>query len=74
MATKDEQKLEIRITDRGEWLTAEVEDRQGNLLGAETAPVVEGAAFDMRAAVIRAAVEGALTTLAASTQQDKETS
>lgn len=56
-------KLEIAVSEREGWVTAAVEDFNGNLLGQETAPVVEGATFDTRAAVIRAAVEAALRDL-----------
>lgn len=58
-------KLLIEVTDRGEWLAAEVERPNGDLLGSSTAPVVEGATFDMQAAVIRDAMEAALTILSA---------
>lgn len=60
-------KLEINVFERHEpgegWITAAVEDHDGNQLASQTAPVVEGATFDQRDAVIRAAVEDALTTL-----------
>jgi hypothetical protein len=60
-------KLEINISERHEpgegWISATVEDFHGNLLGSQTAPIVEGATFDQRAAVIRAAVEDALVEL-----------
>lgn len=48
-------KLEINVSDSSwppeDWITATVEDFHGNLLGSQTAPVVEGATFDQRAAV-----------------------
>jgi hypothetical protein len=53
-------KLEICVEERESWISATVEDFHGNVLGSDTAPVVDGACFDMRAAVIRAAVERAL--------------
>ena len=53
-------KLEIEAVDRGDRLGAAVEDYRGDILGSAMAPVVEGATFDIRAAVIRAAVEEAL--------------
>lgn len=53
-------KLEVKVFEREGWITAEVEDPDGVLLGSSTAPVVEGATFDMRAAVVRAAVEEGL--------------
>lgn len=57
-------KFEIHICERYEpdegWITAAVEDPDGALLASVTAPVVEGATFDIRAAVIRDAVEKAL--------------
>lgn len=57
-------KLEINVNDeRDGWMSATVEDVDGNVLGDATAPVVEGATFDVRASVIRAAVEFAIRTL-----------
>lgn len=56
-------KLEINVEDIGGWITATVEDRDGAVLGNVTAPIVEGATFDMRGAVIRASVEEAITKL-----------
>jgi hypothetical protein len=61
-------KLEINVFERHEpgegWITATVEDHDGNQLASQTAPVTEGATFDQRAAVVRAAVEEALADLA----------
>lgn len=56
-------KLEINVHEREGWISASVEDFDGVMLGNVTAPVVDGATFDVRAAVIRAAVEEALTKL-----------
>lgn len=58
-------KLEIDYNERtdqdgGIWGQAMVEDLQGNLIGSVTAPIVKGAAFDQRGAIIRAAVEEAI--------------
>lgn len=60
-------KLEIIVSKHydadTEWISAEIEDSDGDLLGKVTAPIVEGATFDTRGAVIRAAVEKALPKL-----------
>lgn len=51
----------INVIERDEdWITAQVEDYGGAMLGESTAPVTEGATFDIRAAVVRDAVENAL--------------
>lgn len=51
----------ISVIERDEcWITAQVEDYRGAILGESTAPVTEGATFDVRAAVVRDAVENAL--------------
>lgn len=52
--------LRISVTDRDNWVTAEVEDKAGNILGQDTAPIVEGATFDAQGAVIKSAVERAV--------------
>jgi hypothetical protein len=60
-------RLEINVSEHGDdhtkWLRAAVEDKDGNLLGSVTAPLVEMATFDTRGAVIRAAVESAIQEL-----------
>ncbi len=57
-------KLEINVREPAEgWIAATVENHAGDLLGSQSAPVVEGATFDQRAAVVRAAVEEALVEL-----------
>lgn len=56
-------KLEINVFESGGWVSATVEDFHGNQLASQTAPLVEGATFDQRAAVVRAAVEDALAEL-----------
>lgn len=53
-------KLIIEIIEREDWITATVEIDNGDLLATDTSPVVEGATFDSRAAVVRSAVEMAL--------------
>jgi len=58
--TTSPDRLIIEVEDRGKWISAHVEDNDGNVLGADTAPVVEGAAFGTRHAVIRSAIEKAL--------------
>lgn len=59
-------KWEVNVTEHGDdhvkWLQATVEDMDGNLLASVTAPLVGGATFDTRGAVIRAAVEDAIRT------------
>lgn len=62
-------KLSIEIERRDEWLTARVEDEEGNLLGEDTAPLTEGATFDTHAAVVRSALEDALPTFRARREQ-----
>lgn len=57
-------KLEINVYDRDGFISAHVEDFEGVQLGEQHAPLVEGANFDARGAVIRAAVEEAIATLA----------
>jgi hypothetical protein len=59
--TTSPDRLIIEVEDRGEWISAHVEDFDGNVLGADTAPVVEGASFGTRRAVIRSAIEKALS-------------
>lgn len=56
-------KLEINVWENGDWVNATVENFDGDLLGGESAPLVDGATFDARSAVIRSAVEKALTVL-----------
>lgn len=59
-------KLEINVfSHTEEWITATVEDADGNEFARVTAPVVEGATFDTRSAVVRAAIEDALFELKA---------
>jgi hypothetical protein len=58
-------KLEINFWENGDWVNATVENFEGDLLGEESAPIVEGATFDVRSAVIRSAVEKALFELKA---------
>lgn len=60
-------RLEITIVERegddgqAGWITVNVNDYDGNYLGPQvTAPIVEGAEFDQRAAAVRQAVEGAI--------------
>lgn len=55
----------INITPREGWVSASVENDEGDVLGESTAPVVEGATFDTPGAVIRAAVEEAIAKRAA---------
>ena len=65
--------LNVHEYDDG-WVSAAVEDWDGNRLGEDTAPVVEGATFDARTAVIRSAVEEALTTLKQPREQEQKAS
>jgi hypothetical protein len=52
-------KIEIRVTESDGWIRATAES-EGGVLGESAAPVVDGATFDLRAAVIRDVVEQAL--------------
>lgn len=52
-------KIEITVTESDGWIRASAES-DGAVLGESAAPVVDGATFDLRAAVIRDVVEHAL--------------
>lgn len=51
---------ERNLDTDGSWGTARVEDEDGGLLASVTAPIVEGATFNVRNAVVRESVERAL--------------
>jgi hypothetical protein len=51
-------KIEILVTESDGWIRATVES-DGTVLGESSCPVVDGAAFDFRAGVVRDAIEQA---------------
>lgn len=53
-------KLEINIHEREGWLSASVEDYDGVVLASDTAPIVDGATFDIRRALILAVIAEAI--------------
>lgn len=55
-----EVKLVINFHEDGDWANATAETFDGGVLAGDSAPIVEGATFDVRSAVIRSAVEKAL--------------
>jgi hypothetical protein len=58
-------KLTIEVFKVDDWVRANVEDPgSGALWASMTAPLTEGATFDMRKAIIREVIEEALTKLA----------
>jgi len=62
-------KLTVEVFKADGWLRANVEDPEsGALWASTTAPLTEGATFDMRKAIVRDVVEDALTKLSGASE------